>query len=161
MCVETAPGLVALRSDPLLQSHCIVLQIGNVNFCYKKTVTEHVIMELGLDCIHLPPVGDHLPRVTLALFTANLNSRICHTFYLLTKYGPNKTMSSVSSFPLPLWIITYFALTLPSHSELPSNAKSKAHGKTASSFCIHVGYIVYLYDDRDKVKPGTIISSFP
>ena len=23
--------------------------------------------------------GNHLPRVTLALFTANLNSKICHT----------------------------------------------------------------------------------
>ena len=54
----------------------------------------------------------------------------------------------------------YSAPTFHSHSELPPNAKSKAHGKTASSFCIHVGNTLCLYHDRDKLKPGTSISSY-
>ena len=51
ICVYPALGLVTLRSEPLPQNYSIVLQIGIMSFFYKSTVTEYVIMELGLECI--------------------------------------------------------------------------------------------------------------
>ena len=47
----------------------------NVN---KNPVAEYAVKELGLECLHICPEGGPVTMVTLALATANMNSRIHH-----------------------------------------------------------------------------------
>ena len=72
--VDPAPGVCALATDPILLSHGVTLEIGRVKNPNKNPVSERAIEELGLELLNLSPEGG--PDVTLALATANTNSRI-------------------------------------------------------------------------------------
>ena len=72
ICVDSAPGLVSLVNDPMLEKHGIPLEVGNV----KNPVAERAIQALGLECLHIYPEGGPLSKVTLVLATARMNSRI-------------------------------------------------------------------------------------
>ena len=74
--VDPAPGFCALASDPILLSHGITLEIGRVKNPNKNPVAERAIEELGLKLLNLSPEGGPVSDVTLALDTANTNSRI-------------------------------------------------------------------------------------
>ena len=74
--VDPAPGFCALASDPILLSHGITLEIGRVKNPNKNPVAERAIEELGLEPLNLSPEGGPVSDVTLALATANTNSRI-------------------------------------------------------------------------------------
>ena len=74
--VDPAPGFCSLASDPILLSHGITLEIGRVKNPNKNPVAERAIEELGLELLNLSPEGGPVSDVTLALATANTNSRI-------------------------------------------------------------------------------------
>ena len=69
--VDPAPGFVALVNNSNLARQ----EIGHVKNV-KKPVAEHAIKELGIELLQLSPGGGLVSTVTLALATANLNSRI-------------------------------------------------------------------------------------
>ncbi|KAL9982784.1 hypothetical protein ACROYT_G004889 [Oculina patagonica] len=74
--VDPAPGFCALANDPILLSQGISLEIGRVKNPNKNTVAERAIEELSLELFNLSPEGGPVSDVTLALATANTNSRI-------------------------------------------------------------------------------------
>ena len=75
--VDPAPGFVALVNDSDLARHGIRLEIGHVKNVNKNPVAEHAIKDLGIELLQLSPDGGPVSTtVTLALATANLNSRI-------------------------------------------------------------------------------------
>ena len=64
--IDNASALKALKSDSVLK---------NDN---KNPVAEYAVKELGLECLNICPEGGLVTTVTLALATANMNSRIRH-----------------------------------------------------------------------------------
>ena len=74
--VDPAPGFVALTNDRMLQFHGITLDVGRIKNPNKNPVAERAIEELGLELLSLNPEGGPMSKVTLALATANINSRI-------------------------------------------------------------------------------------
>ena len=74
--VDAAPGLSALSKDPSLTKYNIILDIGNIKNKNKNPVAERAIQELGLECLDLSPEGGSLSKLTLALATYNMNSRL-------------------------------------------------------------------------------------
>ena len=67
---------VALVNDPVLARRGIQLEVAQVKNANKNPVAEHAIEELGVELLQLSPEGGPLSKVTLALATGNLNSRI-------------------------------------------------------------------------------------
>ena len=74
--VDNASGLKAVESDSVLKSHDIILVFGEIKNVNKNPVAEYAVKELGLECLHICPEGGPVTTVTLALATANMNSRI-------------------------------------------------------------------------------------
>ena len=73
--VDPAPGC-ALVTDPILLSHGITLEIGQVKNPNKNPVAERAIEELGVELLNLSPEEGPVSDVTLALATANTNTCI-------------------------------------------------------------------------------------
>ena len=74
--VDPAPGFCVLVNDKSLLSHGITLEVGRVKNPYKNPVAERAVEELGMELLHLSPEGGPTSAVSLALATANMNSRI-------------------------------------------------------------------------------------
>ena len=74
--VDPVPGFSALHKDKDLLSHSIKLELGHAKNPNKNPVAERAVEELGLELLNISPEGGPISRVTLALATANLNSRI-------------------------------------------------------------------------------------
>ena len=74
--VYAAPGFTSLVNDPVLKTHGITLEIGHIKNINKNPVAERCIKELGTECLRIIPDGGPLSRLTLALATAYMNSRI-------------------------------------------------------------------------------------
>lgn len=150
--VDPAPGFVALRADPLLQAQGIQLDIGRVKNPNKNPVAERAIEELGLECLNLSPDGGPLSHVTLALATANMNSRIRKGGLSAREVWTQRDQMSGQQLPIE----DRQLLLLQQHARLqnhPASAKSKAHGRPpAPPPPLQVGVLVYLKGDRDKTK---------
>ncbi len=72
----SGPGFTALAKDPSLAQHHITSEFGYTKNPNKNPVAENAIKELGVECLKLCPEGGPLFCVTLAMITANLNSRL-------------------------------------------------------------------------------------
>ena len=73
---DPAPGFKSLVNDQLLQQHRIVLELGNSKNPNKNPVAEKAVQELEIELLRQDPLGGAVSEVTLAVATANLNSRI-------------------------------------------------------------------------------------
>ena len=141
--VDNASGLKALESDSVLKSHDIILVFGETKNVNKNPVAEYAVKELGLECLHICPEGGPVTTVTLALATANMNSRIRH-------HG----LSAKEVWTLAL---DDRQIILKQHCERPLNhgasALSKSKGKGPYTLPhIQVGDLVYIVSDGDKTK---------
>ena len=150
--VDPAPGFVALTSDSTLKKLGIVIDVGRVKNVNKNPVAERAVEELGLECLRLSPEGIPLTPVTLALATAQMNSRIRKEG--LSAWEVWTQRDQVTGEQLP---IEDRQLILCQHHTRNQNhaasATSKAHGKTTSGAVpIQVGDLVYLKGERDKTK---------
>jgi hypothetical protein len=74
--VDPAPGFASLSNDEELRRHRITVEIGRVKNVNKKPVAEKCIAELGDELLRVSPEGGTVSLVTLAIATANLNTRI-------------------------------------------------------------------------------------
>ena len=150
--VDPAPGFCALASDPILLSHGITLEIGRVKNPNKNPVAERAIEELGLELLNLSPEGGPVSDVTLALATANANSRIRRDGLSAREVWTQRDQLTGEQLP-----IVDRQLILSQHSSRQQNhtpsAKSKARGRTnLPSAVVSVGDLVFLKGDRDKLK---------
>ena len=71
--VDPAPGFIALVDDPTLQRLGICLEVGRV----KNPVAEKAVLEVGDELLRQEPCGGPVSPLSLAIATAQLNSRIC------------------------------------------------------------------------------------
>ena len=74
--VDPAPGFASLSNDEELRRHKITVEIGRVKNVNKNPVAEKCIAELGDELLRVSPEGGAVFPVTLAIATANLNTRI-------------------------------------------------------------------------------------
>lgn len=74
--VDSFPGFTTLLTDNILLSHGLHLKVGTIKNPNNNPVAEHAIEELGLELLNLSPEGGPVSNATLALATANMNSRI-------------------------------------------------------------------------------------
>jgi len=150
--VDPAPGFCALATDPILLSHGITLEIGRVKNPNKNPVAERTIEELSVELLNLSPEGGPVSDVTLALATANTNSRIwCNG---LSAWEVWTQCDQLTGEQLPIvdrqFILNQKYSRQQNHT---SSAKSKACGCTnLPSAAISVGDLVFLKGDRDKLK---------
>ena len=150
--VDPAPGLVALKNDTMFKQYGITLEIGRAKNVNKNPVAEGAIMELGLECLHLSPDGGPLSKVSLALATANLNSRIRQGGLSAREIWTQRdqvTGQQLAVEDRQLILKQHLSRTY-SHA---SSAKAQAHGKSMpDSPSLSVGDLIYLKGDRDKTK---------
>ena len=74
--IDPAPGFVASANNPMLRRLGIVLDKGREKNVNKNPIAEKAVGELGQEILRMSPDGGPLPRLTLAMATASLNSRI-------------------------------------------------------------------------------------
>ena len=150
--VDPAPGFCSLANDPILLSHGITLEIGRVKNPNKNPVAERAIEELGLELLNLSPEGGPVSDVTLALATANTNSRIRRDGLSAREVWTQRDQLTGQQLP-----IVDRQLILSQHFSRQQNhtpsAKSKARGRTnIPSAAVSVGDLVFLKGDKDKLK---------
>ncbi len=74
--VDPAPGFASLANDEELRRHKITIEIGRVKNVNKNPVAEKCIAELIDELLRIAPEGGPVSPLTLAIATANLNTRI-------------------------------------------------------------------------------------
>ena len=145
--VDPAPGFCALATDPILHSHGITLKIGRVKNPNKNPVAGRSIEELGLELLNLSPEGGPVSVVTLALATANTNSRIRRDGLSAREVWTQRDQLTGEQLPIvdrQLIISQNFSRQ---QNHTPS-AKSKARGRTNLPTA---AVLVFLKCDRDKL----------
>ena len=150
--VDPAPGLQALISDPILNQYGISLEMGHAKNVNKNPVAEHAIQEIGVELLHLSPDGGPISKVTLALATANLNSRIRRDGLSARELWTQRDQVTGEQLPIvDREIIIHQNLSrIQNH---PASAKSKTRGSNkAKIMSPQVGDLVYLRGERDKTK---------
>ena len=146
--VDSAPGLVSLVNNPMLEKHGITLEVGNEKNVNKNPVAERAIQELGLECLHIYPEGGPLSKVTLALATARMNSKIRQVGLSARELWTQRDQLTCEQPPIQDQKIILQQHTARAQNH-PFSAKSKAHGKTQNStptlkqvtlsFCMQTG----------------------
>jgi hypothetical protein len=150
--VDPAPGFRTLTQDPTLKEYGIVLDVGYAKNANKNPVAERAIEELGIEFLKLSPEGGPLSGVTLAMATANLNSRIRKGGLSAREIWTQRDQITGQQLPLEdrELILQQHHLRMSNH---PASAKSKAHGKPcAPAQDIHIGDLVFLKADRNKYQ---------
>lgn len=148
-----ASGFKALVNDQLLQRHRIILEIGNPKNPNKNPVAERAIQELETEILRLEPLGGAVTAVTLAVSTANLNSRI-HSRGLSSREMWWYQCDQFSNCQLPMsdhdLIARQHDQRLTNH---PHSTKSKFLLAQPRPTCrIEVGDLVYIHSDRNKSR---------
>ena len=150
--VDPAPGFCALATDPILLSHGITLEIGRVKNPNKNPVAERAIEELGLELLNLSPEGGPVSDVTLALATANTNSRIRRDGLSAQEIWTQRDQLTGEQLPIVDRQLILSQNYSRQQNHAPS-AKSKARGRTnLPTVAVSVGDLVFLKGDRDKLK---------
>jgi hypothetical protein len=75
--VDPAHRFASLSNGEELRRHKITVEIGRVKNVNKNPVAKKCIAELGDELLRVSPEGGAVSPVTLAIATANLNTRIC------------------------------------------------------------------------------------
>ena len=150
--VDPAPGFCALATDPILLSHVIILEIGRVKNPNKNPVAERAIEELGLELLNLSPEGGPVSDVTLALATANTNSRIRRDGLSAQEVWTQRDQLTGEQLPIVDRQLILSQNYSRQQNRAPS-AKSKARGRTnLPTVAVSVDDLVFLKGDRDKLK---------
>ena len=149
---DKASGFTALVNDKLLAKHGIKLEIGNPKNPNKNPVGERAVEELGIECLKHSPEGGPLTKVSLALITASLNSRIRREGLSAREVWTQRDQLTGNQLPVDdrEVILNQHQSRVQNHS---SSAKSKAQvQQTFPTDCLKVGSLVYVIREGDKTK---------
>ena len=149
---DPAPGFKALVNDQLLQRHRIILEIGNPKNPNKNPVAERAVQEVETEILRIEPLGGAVTEVTLAVSTANLNSRIRSRGLSSREMWCQRDQFSNCQLPMSDHdlIARQHNQRLTNH---PHSAKSKAPLAQPRPTCrIEVGDLVYIHSDRNKSR---------
>ena len=150
--VDPAPGFMALRNDETLKSLCLSLEIGRVKNPNKNPVAEKAILELEEELLKQESSGGPVSQLNLAIAVARLNSRIRYSGLSAREFWTQRSQFTHEQMPISDRenLIRQHTLRAQNH---PSSEKSKHKSKkSATSYNIDVGDLVYLYSDKDKSR---------
>ena len=74
--VDPAPGFASLCGDEILRQYGFAVEVGRVKNANKNPVAEKCVAELGDELLDICPEGGTITSLSLAVATANLNTRI-------------------------------------------------------------------------------------
>ena len=149
---DPAPGFKSLVNDQLLQHHRIVLELGNPKNPNKNPVAEKAVQELEIELLRQDPIGGAVSEVTLAVATANLNSRIRSRGLSSREMWYQRDQFSNRQLPMSDedLITKQHDQRLINH---PHSMKSKAPlALPRPTPIIEVGDLVYIHSDRNKSR---------
>ena len=150
--VDSAPGLIALKTDPLLAKYGITLVFGEVKNKNKNPVAERAIQELTTEILHIQPQGGSIDKVTLALATGQLNERIRKGGLSAKEVWTQRDQITGAQLPFKDSELLKLQETTRSTNH-PVSAMSKLHGHSAGlPSALSLGDLVYLKQERSKLK---------
>ncbi|CAB3978164.1 Hypothetical predicted protein [Paramuricea clavata] len=150
--VNPAPGFASLSNDEELRRHKITVEIGRIKNVNKNPVAEKCIAELGDELLRVSPEGGAVSPVTLAIATANLNTRICDRGLYAREMWYQRDQFTNSQLP-----ISDLHLIREQHSHRihnhPASEKSKTpSGQRRALPALQVGDLVYISSDGSKTR---------
>jgi hypothetical protein len=152
--VDPAPGFQALQDDTLLTKCRLNIEIGRRKNKNKNPIAERAVQELEEELLKLEPAGGPVTATTLAIATANLNSKLRHSGMSSREMFMQRDQFSNIQIPVnDIHLIqTQYDAKCKNHafSERAKAPKSNNPKKYSSS--LRKGDLVYLYNDRNKFK---------
>ena len=150
--VDPAPGFMALRNDETLKSLRLSLEIGRVKNPNKNPVVEKAILELEEELLKQEPTSGPVSQLGLVIAVARLNSCIRYSGLSARELWTQRSQFTHEQFPISDRENLLRQHTLRTLNHTSSEKSKHKSGKTANSYNVDVGDLVYLYSDRDKSR---------
>ena len=150
--VDPAPGFASLANDATLRQYGFVVEVGRVKNPNKNSVAEKCVAELGDELLRICPEGGPISLLTLAVATANLNTRIRNRGLSAREMWLQRDQFTNSQIPLSDLLLLHqqHSLRLENH---PVSERSKAPGcSSRSPTPVQVGDLVYITSDASKTR---------
>jgi len=150
--VDPAPSFVSLSNHDALKHLNVWLDIGRTKNVNKNPVAEKAVQELEEELLKQEPRGGPVSATSLALATARLNSRLRHQGLSARELWTQRSQYTGDQLPL-----SDYQAILQRHQQrsvnhqYSENSKSK-HSSAPQPPQIHVGDLVYLISERNKLR---------
>ena len=150
--MDPSPRFVALVNDPAITKHRVQLEVGQVKNVNNNPLAEHAIKELGIELLQLFPEGGPTSKVTLALATGYLNSRIRRDGLSASEFWTKRGQLTAEQLSITdrQLILNQNSIRAENHV-LSAKSKANGHGLPPANN-ISFGDLVYLKGDRDKCR---------
>ena len=150
--VDPAPGFMALRNDETLKSLRLSLEIGRVKNPNKNPIVEKAFLELEEELLKQEPTDGPVSQLGLVIAVARLNSRIRYSGLSARELWTQRSQFIHEQLPISDRENLLRQHTLRKLNHTSSGKSKHKSGKTAISYNVDVGDLVYLYSDRDKSR---------
>ena len=150
--VDPVPGFMALRNDETLKSLRLSLERGRVKKPNKNPIVEKAILELQEELLKQEPTGGPVSQLCLVIAVARLNSRIRYSGLSARELWTQRSQFTREQLPISDRENLLRQHTLRKLNHTSSEKSKHTSGKTANSYNVDVGDLVYLYSDRDKLR---------
>ena len=149
---DPAPGFKALTDDQLLKHHRITIDLGHAKNQNKNPVAERAVQELENELLRHDPLGGPVSLLTLAVVTANLNTRIRSRGLSSREMWTQRDQFSNHQIPLHDQdiIVQQNEQRIANHTH-SEKAKAPISRRRPTNHII-VGDLVYLFSDRNKTR---------
>ena len=141
---------MALRNDETLKSLRLSLEIGRVKNPNKNHVVEKAILELEEEFLKQKPTSGPVSELSLIIAVARLNSCIHYSGLSARELWTQRSQFTHEQLPISDRENRLCQHTLPKLNHTSSEKPKHKSGKTANSYNVDVGDLVYLYSDRDE-----------
>ena len=148
--VDPAPGFASLCGDEILRKYGFAVEVGRVKNPNKNPVAEKCVAELGDELLRICPEGGTITPLSLAVATANLNTRIRNRGLSSREMWLQRDQFTNAQIPFSdLQVVRQqHSLRLGNH---PASERSKAPGCCPRpSMPVQVGDLVYITSDGSK-----------
>ena len=150
--IDPAPGLAVLKNDTILKEHGVILNVGREKNINKNPVAERAVQELEEELLKLQPDKGPVSKVTLALATAAMNSRIRREGLSSRELWTQRDQFTGNQFPVDDQLLIQNQTTARERNHKPS-AQSKFRPSTRKvPSGIAVGDLLYLVNERSKLQ---------
>ncbi|XP_068706826.1 uncharacterized protein [Montipora foliosa] len=150
--VDPAPGFASLGDDEILKQYGFAVEVGRVKNPNKNPVAEKCVAELGDELLRVCPEGGTISPLSLAVATANLNTRIRNRGLSAREMWLQRDQFANAQIPFSdLQVVRQQqSLRLRNH---PTSERSKPPGcYPRPATPVEVGDLVYITSDGSKTS---------